>query len=164
MEPRVRRRGSIGAALHTAGINRQPGDPLRHVVVQLAREPGTLRLVGLDQKPAQVMQGRLGLPARSDIDEAPADQSAAARRQPDQSHLAIQPLAEGVADRPFEHDGFAAQGPFAVRTHGPRNRLPIRLLRGIEPLWTGRQQFFAAAPKSRSAWALASTNRPCSTS
>ena len=46
------RRGELGAA----DFDRQHGEPLRHVVVQLAREQRALLLLGPDQAPAQVAQ------------------------------------------------------------------------------------------------------------
>ncbi len=48
---------SVGSGeLGAADLDRQHGDPLRQVVVQLAREQRALLLVGADQTPAQVVQ------------------------------------------------------------------------------------------------------------
>ena len=59
------RRGELGAA----DVDRQHGEPLRHVVVQLAREQRALLLVGPDQAPAQVAQLVLGSLALRDVAE-----------------------------------------------------------------------------------------------
>ena len=59
------RRGELGAA----DVDRQHGEPLRHVVVQLAREQRALLLVGPDQAPAQVAQLVLGSLALGDVAE-----------------------------------------------------------------------------------------------
>ena len=57
------RRGELGAA----DVDRQHGEPLRHVVVQLAREQRALLLLGPDQAPAQVAQLLLGPLAVGDV-------------------------------------------------------------------------------------------------
>ena len=53
---RAARRGQLGAA----DVDGQHGEPLRHVVVQLAREQRALLLLGPDQAPAQAAQLLLG--------------------------------------------------------------------------------------------------------
>ena len=59
------RRGELGAA----DVDRQHGEPLRHVVVQLAREQRALLLLGPDQAPAQIAQLVLGALALRDVAE-----------------------------------------------------------------------------------------------
>ena len=46
--------------LSAAHIDRQHGQPLRHVVVQFARKQRALVLVGPDQAPAEIAQRLLG--------------------------------------------------------------------------------------------------------
>ena len=45
--------------LDSSGVDRQASEALRHVVVELAREPRPLFLVGVDQPPAQLAGGLL---------------------------------------------------------------------------------------------------------
>ena len=62
---RLVRGGELGAA----DVDRQHGEPLAHVVVQLAREQRSLLLMGPDQALAQVVQLVLGALALGDVAE-----------------------------------------------------------------------------------------------
>ena len=77
------RRGELGAA----DVDRQHGQPLRHVVVQLAREQRALVLVGADQAPAQVAQRLLGPLGLRDV------------AQDTERPLSVRPLASRLATR-----------------------------------------------------------------
>ncbi len=105
---RTFRRGEFGAA-HVDG---QHGQPLRHVVVQLAREQGALVLVGPYQAPAQIAQRLLGLLGLGDV----AQDTKRPQRAPggvtpgDAGHVMNPPFATGRMREAIFH-GKAFQPP-----------------------------------------------------